>query len=244
MLALVSSLVEKSLLLVDTSSAHARYRLLETIRQFASEPLLDVFEADALRRRHAEHFSKLVQQHVAKLESGSSSGHAAELDRNIDGIRAAQEWANANDSVLLAQSVIAVTLYWNSRCLFRESLSWLTRTLAATEIDRTLRYRLLIEASWVEAVLGQLPVALEHAHEALATAINTRNQRAEATALNYVAMPMRFPGEFHTAVQREHRAGALVRGLVEQQSPTASLADEKLLAEISGNLGTMQILHW
>lgn len=141
----------------------------------------------------------------------------------------------------LAQSVIALTPYWRARCSFRESLSWLTRTMADPKTDRTLRYRLLTEASWIESVLGQTAIALEHADEALALAVTTRDQRAEAMALNYLAMVTAFCGNLHSGLECYERARSLVRRPVEQQSSTASSADERLLALISGNLGTAQL---
>src|SRR5256712_12163727 len=53
---LLSGLVEKSLVLLETEALEARYRMLETIRQFARERLEEAGEAAELGRRHAQFF--------------------------------------------------------------------------------------------------------------------------------------------------------------------------------------------
>jgi predicted ATPase len=55
----VSQLVARSLLAVDTTAADARYRLLDTTRAYALEKLNDAGEIDAIRRRHAKYFREL-----------------------------------------------------------------------------------------------------------------------------------------------------------------------------------------
>ena len=53
---LLSGLVDKSLVLLETEALEARYRMLETIRQFARERLEQAGEAAELGRRHAQFF--------------------------------------------------------------------------------------------------------------------------------------------------------------------------------------------
>jgi predicted ATPase/class 3 adenylate cyclase len=52
----VLSLVDKSMVQVDTRDGHTRYSMLETLRQFAADQLTEAGEVDQLRARHAEHF--------------------------------------------------------------------------------------------------------------------------------------------------------------------------------------------
>jgi predicted ATPase len=55
---IVDSLVRKSLLHVERSEGGVRYRMLETIRQFAEEALAADGSSDTVRDRHAEHFAR------------------------------------------------------------------------------------------------------------------------------------------------------------------------------------------
>src|SRR6202022_4876053 len=55
-LELLAHLVDKSLVVMMDSGGAARYSMLETIREYAREKLVDATEAVVLRRRHFEHF--------------------------------------------------------------------------------------------------------------------------------------------------------------------------------------------
>ncbi len=52
----LSLLVDKSLVIADEESGSMRYRLLETVRQYALEKLAESGEADAVRNRHRDHY--------------------------------------------------------------------------------------------------------------------------------------------------------------------------------------------
>jgi len=53
-------LVDKSLVVADESGSRTRYRLLETMRQYALEKLSESGEADAVRTRHRDHYTALA----------------------------------------------------------------------------------------------------------------------------------------------------------------------------------------
>src|SRR6201999_3641876 len=53
----LSLLVDKSLVVADDSGGRTRYRLLETVRQYALEKLDESGEADAIRDRHRDHYT-------------------------------------------------------------------------------------------------------------------------------------------------------------------------------------------
>src|SRR5215212_2875798 len=59
---LLSSLVDKSLVLVTEQDGETRYRLLETVRQYAAEKLEQAGEADGVRRRHAQYYLALAEE--------------------------------------------------------------------------------------------------------------------------------------------------------------------------------------
>jgi predicted ATPase len=83
-------LVTKSLVMLDTSPAAARYRLLETVREYALERLERSVEATRIRRRHAAHVLELVE--LVPPDSMSAT-HGAMLERDIQEVRAALAWA-------------------------------------------------------------------------------------------------------------------------------------------------------
>ena len=64
---LLTSLIDKSLVAVDQSDARSRYRLLETVRQYARERLVESGGAEAIRERHRDYFVALAEEADNKL---------------------------------------------------------------------------------------------------------------------------------------------------------------------------------
>jgi predicted ATPase len=90
---LLSQLVDKSLLDVDPVAAGVRYRLLETIRQYAQERLEASGELSALRGRHLTHYVGLAEKAGPHLRSHEQVAWASALAAETDNFRAALDWA-------------------------------------------------------------------------------------------------------------------------------------------------------
>jgi predicted ATPase/class 3 adenylate cyclase len=89
---LLGSLVDKSLVVADRTQDAARYRLLETIRQYSAQELLRAAgEEDvlALRGRHAEHYLALAETAEPRLAGHGQGEWLLRLDADWDNIRAA-----------------------------------------------------------------------------------------------------------------------------------------------------------
>src|SRR6267143_3940320 len=106
---LLAHLVDKSLVAMQDRGGVARYGMLETIREYAREKLVDSGEADALRRRHYEHFFRdAVGKPMWARPIGRVSG---EYGVEYENFRAAIEWIEADaegseQALLLASSLI------------------------------------------------------------------------------------------------------------------------------------------
>ena len=57
---LLTLLVDKSLVVADETAGRTRYRLLETVRQYAAEKLGESGEADVVRARHRDHYTSMA----------------------------------------------------------------------------------------------------------------------------------------------------------------------------------------
>jgi predicted ATPase/DNA-binding SARP family transcriptional activator len=91
---LLSRLVDKSLVTVQAEGPHVRYRLLETVRQYAAERLVERGEAVEAHRRHRDHFLRTARSWGV----GSQHDHEPLLQRvmdNEDDYRAALTWSAA-----------------------------------------------------------------------------------------------------------------------------------------------------
>jgi tetratricopeptide (TPR) repeat protein len=181
---LVTPLVEKSLVLPDGGDPN-RFWMLETMREFARHRAATTSDNGWLGRKHAEHFLNLIRMHGGKLRAKGARQHLAHLDRNIDNIRTALEWASANDGELLARLALGLHAYWTSRCSFREALIWVR--LALDSKDSPLRQPLLASAGWLEITAGVVDLGLEHSRQALAAAEASGDNWGEVRALFNVA---------------------------------------------------------
>lgn len=91
---LLSGLVDKSLVMVsqDGSANEARYRLLETIRQYGYEMLLEAGGAQATRRRHADFYLTVAEEAESRIEGPKQTAWLGRLEHEHDNLRAALRW--------------------------------------------------------------------------------------------------------------------------------------------------------
>jgi predicted ATPase/class 3 adenylate cyclase len=126
----LSLLVDKSLVLAEESGGRTRYRLLETMRQYALEKLGESREADDIRTRHRDYYTSKA----AALDTPARTGQEQLLDQmeaDIDNLRAAFVWCRENGEIeqgmLLASSLQPL---WQTRGRVLEGLAWLDAVLA------------------------------------------------------------------------------------------------------------------
>jgi predicted ATPase len=92
-LEIIADLVAKSLLLLDASASGGRWRMLETIRAYALEKLVETGEADKIARLAAEYFRDLFRSRALGSPRQSESGDKSNDRRELDNVRAAIDWA-------------------------------------------------------------------------------------------------------------------------------------------------------
>ena len=127
----VAALVEQSLVRqMPGGNDEPRYRMLETVREFAMERLASSGEADDARQRHAEHFlrlsANLAQGRTILMDHASLTGVVADHDN----VRLALAWFDEHGEIdaLLQLSSLLYGL-WFGRGLYREGLQWVERAL-------------------------------------------------------------------------------------------------------------------
>jgi predicted ATPase/DNA-binding SARP family transcriptional activator len=130
---LVDRLASKSLAVADTAGGQTRYRLLETIRQYAAGRLAETGNAGLTRRRHAGSFLTLAER----------ERDLAVLAREHDNFRAALSWSLSQDSETGPRLARALGGFWLARGFHQEGQDWLERALAAGPADPWLHADLL-----------------------------------------------------------------------------------------------------
>ncbi|MCW3052424.1 MAG: putative ATPase [Chthonomonadales bacterium] len=86
---LLTSLVDKSLVIAETGEGQTRYRLLETVRQYARDRLVQTGDSQAVRERHRDYFLALVEEIQPKLEGPEQGQWLNVLETEHDNLRLA-----------------------------------------------------------------------------------------------------------------------------------------------------------
>jgi non-specific serine/threonine protein kinase len=126
---LLTQLVNKSLITADDEASEPRYRLLETVRQYARDKLLEMGETEQTRSKHFDYFFTLAEKAETRLHSFGASEWVARLDAEHDNLRAAMQWALENRLTDLLRMIPLLAFFWNrmgyeeeGRSVIREAL--------------------------------------------------------------------------------------------------------------------------
>ncbi|MBC8134285.1 MAG: hypothetical protein H8F28_00155 [Fibrella sp.] len=129
----LSNLVNKSLVVaeVETSGGGMRYRLLETVRQYARERLVETGEAPSTRERHAKWFLRLAGEAEAALWDEDGPTWTARLEAEHDNLRAALEYSRDLGDGCETGMRLAGTLaqFWYMGGYWTEGREWVEGTL-------------------------------------------------------------------------------------------------------------------
>jgi predicted ATPase/class 3 adenylate cyclase len=143
MLDLVGSLVEKSLVSADPGGGDTRYRMLETLRDYAREKLAAAEDATATARRHAEHFWGVARQARAGLQGAAQASWVRRVEADLDNLRAATACARAGgaDALLAAKLPVALQGFWLLRGRLAEGRELLRAALALPAVQASAMAR-------------------------------------------------------------------------------------------------------
>jgi predicted ATPase/class 3 adenylate cyclase/DNA-binding CsgD family transcriptional regulator len=123
-------LVDKSLVVADDSPHGTRYRLLETVRQYAQEKLHESREGDVIRAGHRDHYTAMA----AQLEAPATTDYEQRLEHaeaEMDNLRAAFAWCREfGDSELALTLAASLLPLWVTRRRMQEGVDWLEAALS------------------------------------------------------------------------------------------------------------------
>jgi predicted ATPase/class 3 adenylate cyclase len=130
---LLLQLVNKSLVLVEEQAEAVRYRLLDTIRQYARDKLLESGEAAALRERQWEWFVALAERADGELHRAQQAAWLERLETEYENLRAALEWSVEGDGERALRMAAALWRFWLMHGHLSEGRGWLERVIAGGE---------------------------------------------------------------------------------------------------------------
>ncbi len=192
----VVGLVDKNLL-VRVGDGETRFRMLETIREFAEERLELTGEADAVRRRHAAWFLGLAQRAERFIWSEHQAAWFERLERAHDNIRVALNWClsgrDEETGVLLAASMHR---FWYARGYIREGRRWCQIAASKQQVSPRGRALALRNLAFFLTYQGEAEQAIRLAEQAMALARSVGEPALMAWILLGLALATDAVGDF------------------------------------------------
>ena len=230
----LASLVDRSLVRREESDdGQPRFRMLETIREYALERLEESGEAENLRRRHADYYRRLVED--AAREAGSGAGVYDRLESDLDNLRGALAWADAaGASELALETAGALKLFWRVRGHLDEGRRWLETALAHAGSARTpARARALEAVGALAQRSGDYTEAKAFWQEGLEIWRTLGDERGVARCLGDLASAFDLEGDAAQALQLYEESAELLRrlGLEYELAPVVSNLGDCLMSQ-------------
>jgi predicted ATPase/class 3 adenylate cyclase len=232
---LLGRLVDKSLVVLDVELGQGRYRLLETIREYGREKLVESGEAAEAQTRHRDWYLELVERAKPDFFRG---GDPAEwiwtFDRERANLNAALEWSAADPSTgdVLLRMAAGLWRYWEIRGALAEASSWLARAIesdtgAASEVRATA----LTGAAVISGLRGDHQASMRYLERCVDAQRDIGNPLAVAAALNNLASMCLQLGDFERARRHyeeaieQSRSGSDWRGAAFSRMNLASVSE-------------------
>jgi predicted ATPase/class 3 adenylate cyclase len=225
---LLGSLVEKSLVMLEERDEGGRYRMLETIREYAREKLDERGEeAAATAARHCEHYFALAKEANRGFKTPEQAHWIERVETDLDNLRTATSLALAGgvDPFIAVKLAVAMQSFWLLRGYVTEGRGVVRAALALPEV----RASEMAEAwaLYVGAVLAASQSDHVQAREMLERCLELRRQLGRevdvAATLSTLAESRRLAGDASGAAENEREALQIFRKLGDRQGEAIGL---------------------
>ena len=181
---LVVRLLDKSWLHIGGGAGDRRYRMLETVKQYANARLVDTGEAATVRDRHRDYFIAFAQRSARELRGREQRGAFMRFDAEHDNLCAALAWCgDAATGLALANNLWR---YWMLRSLAstgRRALDELLAQVPDSPATAAARAHALLGAGWMARFQGDYETAEAQLSRSVALFAGTDDAAGEAEAL-------------------------------------------------------------
>jgi predicted ATPase/DNA-binding CsgD family transcriptional regulator len=245
---LLSSLVNKSLVVAETlQGSEARYRLLETIRQYAQEKLIASGEWVSAHDGYLACFLRLTEEVAPKLREQYQQLWLNWLETENDNIRAALAWTLEQQRIEAGLRIgTALFSFWMTRAYIREGHTWFERLLnqADDKVPLAVHVNALTWSSVLASMLGDAVTATARGQEAVALceAAGEEGRPLLTVALIGVASGARAAGDYQTTYTIGERFIEVYRELGDLSSLGVSIMIQGEMAIGLGKYNTAQLL--
>ena len=225
---LLTSLADKNLILTEENEGATRYRMLETIHQYALDRLGETDEQAPSRSRHFAWVLALAEEAFQSLIGPQQGLWIDRMARELDNVRAALQWAideKVADAFRIAPNLAT---WWVQRASLSEARQWFHRLLDAIPLDRASRDR-----ARALGALGNMAISQGDSHEAERL---FRESDALFRALGDVRGSAHMQTNLAVALVARDQYAAAEPLLMEGVEVARSLGNDHLVAVNLGNL--------
>jgi tetratricopeptide (TPR) repeat protein len=167
MLDVLESLVRKSLITVERAGGHARYGMLETVRQFAEEQLAATDTISQVRDRHAAYYADQAVAHWELWEGPGYRGAVDWVDAEFANLRSGFRWAVEGGDVVTATAIAAHATTLGFFLHLLEPMGWVEEILPAAISAAVPQLPRLYSAASLWCYIGRSEEAVAHAQAGL-----------------------------------------------------------------------------
>lgn len=248
-LELLSHLVEKSLIIVERPAAEgseARFKLLETIRQYAAQMLRALPGGEArMQERHGAYYLSFLAQRQGRLKGSDQLAALDEIASELDNVRKAWSWAIAEDRVAALRSAADALwlfyatgrgLFWESEAAFGNLAQALKEHGTLDDRERALLLGMALRGQGSARFrLGAFEAAREVLNRSLELFRRWDEPREAAFSLNQLAATAHLEGKYQEEVALLDESIALARASGDDWLLAYSLNDLGMVTFLLGN---------
>ena len=243
---LLTRLLDKSLVVKQDRDGEGRFRLLETIKQYARGRLLESGEAESLDRRHRDHYLALAERADQELRGPGQHIWLARLEAEHDNLRAALDWSQATEEGVEAGLRLAAALhrYWLRRGHWSEGRQRLTAVLShgAAQQSSLAGAKALHAAGQMASIQDHDPEAWMYCKKALAVYQQLQDKVGIAVALYSLGMLAHKQDDQATARSNFEKSLAMFRESGDKSGIATVLNDLAEVAAMQGDNVAAQLM--
>jgi non-specific serine/threonine protein kinase len=198
---LQASLVDKSLVVAEEVQGQARYRLLDSIREYARQRLSEKGELEAMQRKHANYFVALTTTAEPDLWGAKQKIWTTRFQTEHDNLRAALRWSLDRAPETALQLVENLWRFWQLCSYLTEGYQWLEAALAKAPEETPWRAGALLGAAYLARDLWDMKTAWDLSEESIKLFQRFGDDRRRAMAISNLAILARARGDYVLAEQ-------------------------------------------
>ena len=209
----LTSLVDKSLVVVEETPSGMRFRLLDTVRQHSKEKLQ---EEDELQwaGKHFDYFSDMVRTAEPEFTGRNSVASFETLDREHENLRSALEFARVSDPDPGLEMAASLWRFWYVRGHMAEGRSWLEKLLEAANVSTTPgRAKAFHGLGILSIIKGDRESSIKYHSSSLAIRRELNDEAGIAYSLSALGAVADEAGDFLAAREKYEESLAIFRRL-------------------------------